>query len=63
MKPGDIVYINGKKDLFFDRDSREFIGRACVFIKKTKAGLYQVHLQDDKNKIKAFPFINVDSRI
>lgn len=51
MKPGTECIVNGMFDLGIDPDAREFIGQECIFIKVTKAGLFQVALKDQPKKV------------
>jgi hypothetical protein len=46
FKPGDSVIINSCSDLTMIADAKPFIGKECIVIKYTKAGLVQVYLAD-----------------
>ena len=59
---GDKCTVNSIGDLFFDYDSREFIGANCIFLKRTKSGLIQVKLESNPNKKNSFPLKNISFR-
>lgn len=48
MKPGDRVKVNDNGDLGVNCEARPLIGREVVIVKITKAGLYQVALDDGR---------------
>lgn len=59
LQPGDICFINGRGDLFMDGEVRPFINQRCVFIKKTKAGLFLVALEADQKQRYSAPQKNI----
>lgn len=61
-KPGTKCTLNAQGDLFFERESHEFIGADCVVVKRTKAGLIMVALENDRKRTYSVPQRNVDLR-
>jgi hypothetical protein len=57
---GKLCTINRSGDLYMDADTRPFIGELCVILKRTKAGLIQVALEQDRKQVYSFPRKNVD---
>lgn len=60
MASGTPCTVNKSGDNWMDSDARLFIEKPCIFLKITKAGLYQVALAEDTRKVYSFPKKNVD---
>jgi hypothetical protein len=60
FQTGDRVIVNGHGDLYFEYESRAFIGNACTVLKKTKGGLYHVSLDSDPKKTYSLAKRNLD---
>jgi len=52
--------VNGRGGLACDGENKIFIGKECEFMKVTKAGLYQVRLVSNNDKITSLPKRNID---
>jgi len=48
LKAGDFCMVNNSGDLAMLGEARIFIQQKCVFVKVTKAGLYQVQLESNQ---------------
>jgi hypothetical protein len=59
-KSGTLCTLNELGDLYFNVESRDFIGAPCVIVKRTKAGLIQVALVENPNKTYSAPQRNVE---
>lgn len=57
---GSQVRINREGDISFDAEARKFIGKKCIVLKTTKAGLIQVRLNSNPKDTMSFPKKNVD---
>lgn len=66
IEPGKSVTINSRNDLWMDIEARPYVTTdinnpvICIFIRKTKAGLFQVRMLDLPKMTKSFPPKNVD---
>jgi hypothetical protein len=52
--------VNRDGDLFMEYEAREFIGAKCVIVKRTKSGLIQVALAENKKRVYSVPARNID---
>ncbi len=52
--------VNMDGDLWFEMESREFIGAECIIVKRTKAGLIQVALKNNEKKVYSVSQGNID---
>ncbi len=60
ISPGAACTINTVGDIAVYAEKRPFIGKRCVILKRTKAGLILVALESDMKKTETFPQRNVD---
>lgn len=59
-KGGELCKVNSDGDLYFEYETRVFIGQECTIIKKTKSGLIQVRLNSNPKKVYSVPQQNID---
>lgn len=51
--------VNYTGDVYFDADCHDFLGKPCLIIKKTKAGLVMVRLRDNPHRTYTFKPKNI----
>jgi hypothetical protein len=54
LKEGDLCTVERLGDIWFLSEARPFIEKECIFIKVTKAGLYQVALKSNPKLVMSF---------
>ena len=59
MKKGNWCTLNSTGDLMMEAEAKPFINQLCIFIKVTRAGLYQVMLNSDRRKVYSAPKRNI----
>lgn len=60
MNPGDKCTINNHGGIDLNVPCRDFIGAPCEIVKRTKAGLIEVRLIQDRRRCMSFAPRNVD---
>jgi len=59
MDIGDVVLVNGYRDLACLYEARSFICERVVIMNRCKSGLIQVHLETDSKQIISLPKYNL----
>ncbi len=57
--PGAKCTVNGYRDLMMNREQGRFIDKPCVIVRRTKAGLIQVAMENDPTATTSVPQYNI----